>query len=113
MLCSVVDLFVCLLLDCFYRLGNLQFALSDYQQALELDPSHWEVYCRVGIVCCEIGVELFSETKYSEAEQHFSAAIQHNPKVSWFYTCRARARYELKVRIAQIPTTQVEILLLF
>lgn len=83
--------------DCFYRLGNLNFALADYQQALELDPANWEVYCRVGVVCCEIGVELFGKGSYVEAEEKFSAAIQHNPKVSWFYLCRARAKYELKV----------------
>lgn len=78
-------------------MGHLQFALSDYQQALELDPSNWEVYCRVAVVCCEIGIELFRKAHYSNAEQLFSAAIQHNPKVSWFYICRARVNYELKV----------------
>lgn len=83
--------------DCFYRISNLRFALSDYQQALELDPADWEVYCRVAVVCCEIGVELFAEEKYSKALNYFSAAIHHNPKVSWFYTCRARAKYELEV----------------
>ena len=92
----------CVPLDCFYRHGNLQFALSDYQQALELDPSYWEVYCRVAIVCCEIGVELFSKTKYSEAESYFSAAIKHNPKVGWFYICRARARCELRVSLGEM-----------
>ena len=44
-----------------------------------------------------MGVELFRNSKFPEAEQMFSAAIQHNPKVSWFYTCRARTRYHLKV----------------
>ena len=79
-------------------MGNLQFALSDYQQALELEPSNWEVYCRLGVVCCEIGVELFARGNYVDADHMFSAAIQYNPKVSWFYTCRAWAKYELKVR---------------
>ena len=83
--------------DCFYRLGNLQFALSDYQQALELEPTDWQVYCRVAVVYCEIGVELFSRGQHLRAEELFSAAIQHNPKVSRFYICRARTRYELKV----------------
>ena len=88
----------CLSPDCFYRLGNLQFSLADYQQALELDPMDWEVYCRVAVVYCEIGVELFGRGQYQRAHELFSAAIHHNPKVSWFYICRARTRYELKVR---------------
>ncbi len=78
-------------------MSNLQFALSDYQQALELDPTNWDVYCRVAVVCGEMGVDLYSKGKISEAGDFFSSAIQHNPKVSWFYTCRARVRQELKV----------------
>ena len=85
-------------LDCFYRMNNLHFALPDYQQALELDQSDWSIRCRIAIVFCELGVECFGRGQYSEAEQHFSSAIQHNPKVSRFYFCRARARHERKVR---------------
>lgn len=85
-------------LDCFYRMNNLHFALPDYQQALELDQSDWSIQCRIAIVFCELGVECFGRGQYSEAEQHFSSAIQHNPKVSRFYFCRARARHEREVR---------------
>ena len=85
-------------LDCFYRMNNLHFALPDYQQALELDQSDWSIWCRIAIVFCELGVECFGRGQYSEAEEHFSSAIQHNPKVSRFYFCRARARHEREVR---------------
>lgn len=51
----------------------------------------------MAIVCGEIGVELFDKERHTEAEEFFTSAIQHNPKVSWFYVCRARTRYELKV----------------
>lgn len=78
-------------------MNNLRFALSDYQQALEIDSSDWDVYCRIAVVSCEIGVDLYAKAKYVLAEDYFSSAIHHNPKVSWFYVCRARARYELKV----------------
>ena len=96
---NFIGLFYVCVTDCFYRMNKLRFALSDYQQALELDPNNWGVYCRIGVVCSEIGVELFRRGEYSEAEKFFSSAIQYNPKVSWFYVCRARARYELKVCI--------------
>ena len=85
-------------LDCFYRMNNLHFALPDYQQALELDQSDWSIRCRIAVVFCELGVECFGRGQYSEAEEHFSSAIQHNPKVSRFYFCRARARHEREVR---------------
>ena len=79
-------------------MNNLHFALPDYQQALELDQSDWSIWCRIAIVFCELGVECFGRGQYSEAEEHFSSAIQHNPKVSRFYFCRARARHEREVR---------------
>ena len=88
----------CRYLDCFYRTNQLHFALLDYKQALELDPSQWGSYCRVAVVCSEIGVKLFSQENYQEAERYFTVAIHHNPKVARFYLCRARARLELKVR---------------
>ena len=83
--------------DCFYRMNNLHFALADYQQALELDPTNWDISCRIAVVYCELGIDLFSKDSYEKAEKQFTAALQHNPKVSRFYLCRARARNELKV----------------
>ena len=83
--------------DCFYRTNNLHFALSDYQQALELDPTNWDVSCRIAVVYCELGIDHFSKGSYEKAEEQFTAALCHNPKVSRFYLCRARARNELKV----------------
>ena len=88
----------CISPDCFYRTNKLRFALSDYKQALELDPAQWDIYCRVAVVCSEIGVELFGQRKFEEAEDLFTAAVHHNPKVARFYLCRSRARLERKVK---------------
>ena len=82
-------------------MNDLHFSLADYQQALELDPSDWDVSCRVSIVCSELGVEYFSKERYADAETHFTAAIKHNPKVSRFYVCRARTKHVLKVSSSQ------------
>ena len=78
-------------------MSNLRFALADYNQALELDPTNWDISCRIAVVCCELGIEQFAKDSYEEAEKQFTAALQYNPKVSRFYLCRARARNELKV----------------
>ncbi len=86
--------------DCFYRLNNLPFALADYQQALELSPTDWGLQCRVAVVLCELGVQEFGRDQFSRAEELFSSAISYNPKVSRFYVCRARARYEGKVGVS-------------
>ena len=80
-------------------MNELHFALTDYKQALELDPTNWDVSCRAAVVHCELGVELFSKCSYEEAEKQFTSALHYNPKVSRFYLCRARARNELKVSV--------------
>ena len=77
-------------------MNNLHFALADYQQALDLEPTNWDISCRIAVVHCELGIDLFSKDSYEKAEKQFTAALQHNPKVSRFYLCRARARNELK-----------------
>lgn len=79
--------------DCFVKQGDLIFALADYQQALEMDTSSWETKCRVGVVHNELGIISYKDKNYQDALQHFSLAIDHNPKVSQFYVHRARARY--------------------
>ena len=67
-----------------------------------MDPSDWEVSCRIGIVYSELGVVSYSKECFTESEAHFTSAITHNPKVSRFYTCRAKARLMRKVRVQLI-----------
>ena len=67
-----------------------------------MDPSDWEVSCRIGIVYSELGVVSYSKECFTESEAHFTSAITHNPKVSRFYTCRAKARLMRKVRLCLI-----------
>ena len=88
-------------------MNNLHFALADYQQALDLEPTNWDVSCHIAVVHCELGIDLFSKDSYEKAEKQFTAALQHNPKVSRFYLCRARTRNELKASCSsfQFPGT--------
>ncbi|XP_066295374.1 uncharacterized protein [Branchiostoma lanceolatum] len=82
--------------DCFFRQGDLHFALADYHQALELDPEDWAVRSRIAVVHSEFGVLDYEERNYQESETRFSLAIQNNPKVARFYVYRARARYMME-----------------
>ncbi|CAL1536379.1 unnamed protein product [Lymnaea stagnalis] len=79
--------------DCFYKQGQLKFALEDYHQALELDPQESAIKSRISIIYNDFGVELFQDKKYSEAEAKFSQAIEFNPSVGQYYVSRARCRY--------------------
>ncbi|XP_068771453.1 tetratricopeptide repeat protein 16 [Struthio camelus] len=78
--------------DCFLRLGELAYALADYQQALELSPGDWGVRRRVAMVLHEQGQQDLAARQYQEAEARFSAAIKHDPHKPLYYLCRARAR---------------------
>ena len=78
--------------DCFFRQQNLQFALADYHQALELDARDEATRNRVAVVHNEYGILDFQDKAYEEAESRFTLALQHNPKVAQYYISRSRAR---------------------
>ena len=82
--------------DCFFKLNNLGFALADYQQALEIDPTCWAIKCRISVVQNEFGIAAYQERLYNDAVDYFSDAIEHNGKVGQFYVHRARALYMLE-----------------
>lgn len=78
--------------DCFFREGNLQFAMADYQQAMELDPRDNSIRARVAVIHNEHGVSEYNDKNYQEAESRLTLAIQHNPKMGQYYVSRARVR---------------------
>lgn len=78
--------------DCFFKEGNLQFAMADYQQSLELDGTDAAVHSRIAVIHNEYGVKEFQDKSYMEAESHFSLAIQHNPRIGQYYVSRCRVR---------------------
>ena len=83
--------------DCFYQMREYHFAQSDYEQALELVPEDWGMRTRLAVVYCDIGVEEHQGHKSTQALKHFDLAIQSNPKVSRFYTCRAAVKHAMNV----------------
>ncbi|XP_013077353.2 tetratricopeptide repeat protein 16-like isoform X1 [Biomphalaria glabrata] len=78
--------------DCFYKQGDITFALEDYYLALEIDPQNAAIKSRIAAIHCEMGENLSEEKKYSEAEEKFTSAIEYNPKIGQFYISRARVR---------------------
>lgn len=82
--------------DCFFRLNELHFALSDYQQALEMDSSDWSVRCRLSIVYNEFGILEYYDRHYLEAIDHLTTCIRYNPRIGAYYLSRARARYMIE-----------------
>ncbi|KAM9324328.1 uncharacterized protein PAF06_000355 [Gastrophryne carolinensis] len=81
--------------DCFLQLGDLPFALADYQQAFELDENDWGVRTRLAKLLNEMGVQAQHMRQYQQAERYFSEAIQKHPLLSQPYLHRARLRHQL------------------
>ena len=79
--------------DCFYCMRELHYSLSDYAQALELDPNDMDVHSRVSVIHCELGVDEFEQQHYKKATEHFTSSIENNPCISRYYVCRAHSRY--------------------
>lgn len=98
------------ILDCFYHMRNLLFALADYKQALELDQNDWSIASRIAVVCCEIGVHHFHEQNMIKAKDYLSEAINYNPYVSSFYVYRATVLQALKVILYMCTVTLMHIL---
>ncbi|KAK7478800.1 hypothetical protein BaRGS_00030011 [Batillaria attramentaria] len=81
---------------CFFKQGELNFAMQDYHQALELDGSDAAVAARISVIHNEFGVNLYQDKNYVDAEAKFTLALQCNPHVGQYYISRSRARYMLE-----------------
>lgn len=82
--------------DCFFRQNDFNFALQDYNQALEIDPTDAAIQARISVIYNEYGVTAYQDKNYPEADSKFTEALKHNPKVGQYYISRARARYMLE-----------------
>ncbi|XP_042334767.1 tetratricopeptide repeat protein 16 [Sceloporus undulatus] len=82
--------------DCFLKLGELNFAMADYQQALALRPLDPYLQKRIAWLHNEMGLQDFQERRYWQAESHFSCAIENNPREVKYYLHRAKSRMFLQ-----------------
>ncbi|KAE8291773.1 Tetratricopeptide repeat protein 16 [Larimichthys crocea] len=78
--------------DCFFKQGDWNFALADYQQAEEMmQPNDPAVRLRCAVLHNTLGSFCFQDGRFSEAADMFSLAIQYNPEVSQYYENRLKA----------------------
>ncbi|KAL8174694.1 UNVERIFIED_CONTAM: hypothetical protein K2H54_051491 [Gekko kuhli] len=82
--------------DCFLKLGELNFAIADYQQALEVGPIDAGLQKRISWLYNEMGLQEFRKRRYPEAEAYFSRAIEHNPLEVQHYLHRCKTRMFLQ-----------------
>ncbi|XP_038601611.1 tetratricopeptide repeat protein 16 [Tachyglossus aculeatus] len=82
--------------DCFFQLGELNFALADYQRALELSPADQGAHVRMGMLQNRMGLQEHQMRQYGKAEVHFSSAIEHSPERAGYYLHRAKTRLMLR-----------------
>ncbi|XP_048368119.1 tetratricopeptide repeat protein 16 [Sphaerodactylus townsendi] len=82
--------------DCFLKLGELNFAIEDYQQALEVGPVDPGLQKRIAWLHDEMGLKELRKRRYPEAEGHFSHAIENNPLEIQHYLHRGKARMFLQ-----------------
>ncbi|XP_018119050.1 tetratricopeptide repeat protein 16 isoform X2 [Xenopus laevis] len=82
--------------DCFFQLGELSFALADYEQALELDSTNWGIHTRIAKLLDELGLKTQQSRQYQQAELHFSEAIKHQPLLPQLFLHRSQVRHYLQ-----------------
>ncbi len=76
---------------------KIHFALGDYEQAVDIDPSDQVSKARVAMVYFSMAVRKYDEKAYEESTKLFSEAIASNPGVCSYYISRARTFYMMDV----------------
>lgn len=81
------DDFLFLISDCFFRQEDFNFAMQDYQQALEIDPLDETIKSRISVIHNEFGVTAYQEKMFavSETASHLFYCIIKS-KVSFIKT---------------------------
>ncbi|XP_054853246.1 tetratricopeptide repeat protein 16 [Eublepharis macularius] len=82
--------------DCFLKLGELNFAIEDYQQALEVGPVDRGLQKRIAWLQNEMGLQEFKNRRYPQAGAYFSRAIENNPLELQHYLHRCKTRMLLE-----------------
>ncbi|KAL0205665.1 hypothetical protein P9112_000972 [Eukaryota sp. TZLM1-RC] len=77
--------------DVHLKLQNLMDSLLDYNHAVSI-KSDWSINTKIATVHYSIGVNLFNQGRFLDAEKAFSSSISFNPKLLPVYVIRAKTR---------------------
>lgn len=59
--------------DCFFRQEEYNFAMQDYEQALELDPTNETIKSRISVIHNEFGVAAYQEKRFSVRHENMAS----------------------------------------
>ena len=80
--------------DCFFRQGNFQFALADYQQALEIDGRDDAIHSRIAVIHNEYGVQDYQDKNYQVCNASTSS-MKANYKMTIHFSQNRKNSYLL------------------
>ncbi|XP_062237265.1 tetratricopeptide repeat protein 16 isoform X2 [Platichthys flesus] len=83
--------------DCFFKQGELCYALSDYQQAEEMmRPDDPALRLRLAVLHHTLGSLHFQEGRFQEAVDMLSLSVHYDPSATRSYEDRAKALRRLR-----------------
>lgn len=82
--------------DCFMKVGQVNFGMADYLQALEMKPHNPSLQRRVALLYNEMGLQALRERRFAQAQLYFTNSIDNNPREYKFYLHRAKTRMYLQ-----------------
>ena len=74
-----------------YKRGDLSAAMSEFDAALELQPSQFWSQCLRSVCCVQL-------RQFSEAKTGFTACLQRDDRQPWLFLLRGFSSYQLGVR---------------
>ncbi|XP_063727905.1 tetratricopeptide repeat protein 16-like isoform X2 [Symsagittifera roscoffensis] len=80
--------------ECFGK-GYFEEAISLLNKSIRAEKNEKGLYINRGVIFNEFAIMDYFERRYLEAEEKFTHALHHNPKVSQYYISRARVRHLL------------------
>jgi tetratricopeptide (TPR) repeat protein len=81
--------------DCYRALHSYNEAILDYQTALTIESSDWNIKTKLSLTHYLIASNHFNDSAFLNADIELTKAISYNPKVSEYYSLRGKAKYYL------------------
>ncbi|CAI9720446.1 repeat 16-like isoform X2 [Octopus vulgaris] len=82
--------------ECFFQKGDYNFALQDYEQALELDPLDRKHFPRISELCYLLALQYYTDRNFEESVVKLDKAISYSPITGQLYILRAKCKRMLQ-----------------